>query len=80
MYTGGVYKHVIVVEILAETPDLSGWSLADLGREMDYGEFMGVSQVKEVRELTTRMEVFDEAEAMGGEGEFFIHDEEEEYA
>ena len=75
----GVYKHTIVVEVLAEYPCLEAWTLADISYEMCEGGFMGVCETAEIRELT-REEVLDEALRMGGDGTFFASmDEEEDY-
>lgn len=66
----GIYKHTILVEVLTDREDISGWSLSDLGAEMNFGEFMGVKEHKDVRELS-REELIDEAYKMGGDPGFF---------
>jgi hypothetical protein len=58
------------VQVLADRDDISAYDLEQLAHEMFYGEFMGVVDTYNGRELT-REQLVGEAYAMGGEPSFF---------
>ena len=66
----GVYKHHVVVQVLADREDISAYDLEQLPHEMYYGGFMGVTEITNGRELT-KEQLVEEAYAMGGEPGFF---------
>ena len=75
----GVYKHTIKVEVLADTADLSRYDLASLATQMDYGDFMGVSECIDVSDDLTLGELEDACGDMGGEATFFGEEMDEGY-
>jgi hypothetical protein len=70
----GVFKHQILVTVLAESDDISLCDLIDLAYEMNEGEFMGTYDIIDISPELTLNELVEEATNIGGEASFFNED------
>lgn len=75
----GIYKHTICVTILTHEEDISDWDVAEIGREMSIGDFMGTHELMDVSPELTLEELEVQACGMGGEPTFFGEELDAEY-
>ena len=71
----GIFKHTITVTILADLPSIDLFNLSDLAREMEEGDFMGITECVDISDELTVKELTVAANEMGGDVEFFLLDE-----
>jgi hypothetical protein len=67
----GIYKHTITITVLADVDDISDYTIGDLARQMDYGDFMGINECTDITNELTLSELDEDCTMMGGGVGFF---------
>ena len=67
----GIYKHTITVTVLADEADISDYGLGDIANAMDYGNFMGISEVTDITNELIVSELDEDCAMLGGDIGFF---------